>query len=264
MHRPSSLRIRAAALVGLLAGIAAVSAGPALAGPRSQTGAVTPSVSGAVAPQAGSTQPSSPFCTPATLSQAQQQVASDLSGRVTQLNTLLSEVDASTQLTAPNRQTLQNDISSVELPGIEGLQPQVAQATTCAEVRQDAHEMVFTYRVYRVMTPQTHLAIAADTETSVEGLFTSLEPSIAAAIQSGAARGKDVSAAQSADTDLQNQVTNAQNASNGLSAQVVAQSPPGTPASWQVFLGARAGVTTAHTDLQAAYAELTQIQHDLS
>lgn len=264
MQRSSSLRIRAAALVGLLAVIATVSTGPAQAGPRSDTGAVTPSVSSTLAPQSGSTQPSSPFCTAATLSQTQQQVESDLSGRVAQLNTLLSEVNASTQLTASDRQTLQNDISTIELPGIEGLQPQVTQATTCAELRQEAHAMVFTYRVHLVMTPQTHLTIAADIETSVEGLFVRLEPSITAALQSAAARGKDVTAAQSADTDLQNQITAAQDASNGLSAQVLAQSLQGTPASWQVFLGAREGATTAHTALQAAYADLTQIQHDLA
>src|SRR5271167_1079387 len=36
---------------------------------------------------------------------------------------------------------------------------------TCAQVRSFAHTMVFSHRVYLVMTPQTHLTIAADDDS---------------------------------------------------------------------------------------------------
>ena len=131
---------------------------------------VAPTTTTATAPaSSGSTQPSSPLCTPGVFSQAQQSVASALSGRATQLNSLLSAVgDTTSHLTPGDQETLQHDISTVELPGIEGLQTQVQQATTCVELRTEARSMVFDYRVYYVMTPQTHLTIVADDEETFD------------------------------------------------------------------------------------------------
>ena len=256
MKRTTPVRVSAAmlgtALAGLLAvpGVAfAVASGPAVPG-------------GA---PAGPAQSSGPTCTPTTFAQAQQQVASELSGRVTQLDTLMSAAgDAANHLTTSDRQTLQNDIGAVELPGIQGLQPQVQQATTCGQLRLDAHTMVVAYRVYLVMTPQTHLTISVDSESSIEALLAGLEPSIASAIQSAQAAGKNVTAAQAADSDLQSQVTAAQAATNGLSAQILAQTPQGSPGNWQVFEAARTSAANARTDLNAAYADARRITADIA
>ena len=43
--------------------------------------------------------------------------------------------------------------------------------------------MVFNYRVYVVMTPQTRLTVVLDDETYIEGVLVNLEPQIATAIQ---------------------------------------------------------------------------------
>jgi hypothetical protein len=192
-------------------------------------------------------------------------VEAALSGRVTQLNTLLGAVNNTTnKLTASDRQALANDINQTELPGIQGLQPQAQQATTCPALRSVARQMVFTYRVYVVMTPQTHLTIVADTETAIESTIAGLEPQIQTAIQNAQAAGKDVSGAQSAFSDLQSKVTAAQSASGGVAAQVMAQTPQGYPGDWSVFLAARTDLTNARDDLQAAYADGKQIRSDLS
>jgi hypothetical protein len=245
-------------LAGTAVGLAAAFPGAAFADtPGSATTAQTPSTPAV---------PSHPNCTPADFTQAQQAVETELSDRVTQLNTLLSAVDnTSNHLTPADAQTLQNDISTVELPGIQALQPQVvAQATTCAELRADAHAMVFNFRVYLVMTPQTHLTIVVDDETYIEGRFVTLEPNIASAIQKAQAHGKNVAAAQAAFGDLQNQVTAAQNTTTGLSAQILAQTPQGYPGNHQVFVAALTSTTNAHTDLHAAYGDANQIKTDLS
>ena len=76
---------------------------------------------------------SSPRCTPRLFSQAQQLVEADLAARVAQLNALSAAANnTANHLTTGDRQTLQNDITSVELPGIQALQTQVQQDTTCA------------------------------------------------------------------------------------------------------------------------------------
>ena len=247
----------AAAVTAAGAAVALVALSPAAfaaSSPSAAAGSTTPT-----------TQASNPACTPATFSQAQQRVVAALAARVTQLNALLGAVnDTSNKLTTSDRQTLSNDINQTELPGIQGLQPEAQQASTCPGLRVVARQMVFDYRVYVVMTPQTRLAIVADTETAVEATFANLEPQIQSAIQAAQAAGKDVSGAQSAFADLQTKVAAAQSASNGVAAQVLAQTPQGYPGNWQVFLTARTDLTNARNDLRAAYADGKQIRSDLS
>jgi hypothetical protein len=207
---------------------------------------------------------SNPGCTSALFGQAQQLVEADLNARVSQLNTLSAATNNSANhLTTGDRQTLVNDITTVELPGIQTLQTQVQSVTTCPALRAIAHSMVYNYRVYVVMTPQTHLTIVMDDETYIEGVFVNLEPQIATAIQNAQAAGKNVTAAQAAFTDLKNQVSTAQGETNGQSATILAQTPTGFPGNWGVFLAARTNATNAHTDLHSAYRDAEQIRSDL-
>ncbi len=255
-------RIAVGALsVGTVAGV--VTMGPGAAFAASTPGATTPG-----ATTAAGTTPSSPvsnpFCTPSGFSSAQQLVEADLTARVTQLNALAGAAgNTANHLTTGDRQTLQNDITTVELPGIQTLQTQAQQASTCAGLRVVAHSMVYNYRVYLVMTPQTHLTIVIDDETYVEGVFVNLEPQIATAIANAQSAGKDVTAAQAAFADLKSQVTSAQGDTTGQSASLLAQTPQGYPGNWPVFLGARTNATNAHSDLRAAYADLQKIKTDL-
>ena len=244
-------------LVGLVATVAALIAG--------SMSAHSAGLTGSAAPQASGVPPSSPLCSPAVLTEVKGQVSAGLAGRASQLATLQAAAsDPTNHLTPADRQTLQTYIGTVDLPGIHGLEPTVQQATTCIQLRQAAHAMVFDYRVYYVMTPQTYLTIAIDDETYVEGIAAGLEPSVAAAIVAAQAQGKNVTTAQAADADLQRQITAAQAATSGLSAQVLAQSAQTWPAAWQVFATARTGATEAHTDLGTAYEDALQIKADLA
>jgi len=245
-----------AAAAGIMAGLVAVAPTAAFADSSTTTtaGNTTPT-----------TQASNPLCTPATFSQAQQRVETALSARVTRLNALLGAVDnTANKLTDADRQALQNDISTVELPGIQALEPQAQQATTCPQLRSVARAMVFNFRVYVVMTPQVHLTIVADTESAIETTVAGLEPTIQAAIQNAQEHGKNVSGAEAAFADLQSKVSAAQSSTSGVAAQVLAQTPQGYPVNWPVFLTARTNLTNARTDLHAAYADAQQIKKDLS
>lgn len=275
MSRTFKITVAAGVLsAGVVAGLIATVPGTAFAASRradattSSTAATTGSTvaSQTATPSASptTTLPSDPFCTPSTFSTAQQAVETALGGRVTALDALQTEVDnTANHLTASDRQTLQNDVADVELPGITGLQPQAQSATTCPTLRVVAHGMVFDYRVYVVMTPQTHLTIVADDETYIEGVFTGLEPTIAQAIANAQSAGKNVTAAQAAFSDLKNQVSAAQSASGGESATLLAQTPQGAPGNWSVFLAARTNLSNARTDLHAAYSDAQQIRSDL-
>jgi len=254
---------------GVVAGIVVTASGPASAAPSRNGSTAIAAASPTVATAAttgptGMTLPSRPVCTPAVFGQAQQRVEANLAARLSQLDALQRAVgDSANHLTSGDRQTLQNDITTVELPGIEALQPQVQEATTCAQLLRDAHSMVFDYRVFVVMTPQTHLTIVADDETYVEGQLVSLEPAIARAIQNAQAQGKNVTAAQAAFTDLKGQVSAAQGATGGRAVQVLAQTPSGYPGNWPVFLTTRTDLVNARNDLHSAYTDARQIRADL-
>jgi len=242
--------------LGIVLGIAGAASGTAFAATTTTT------TSAGSSP--GAAQPSNPQCTLSAFSQAQQQVEAALSARVTQLSSLLAQVNNSTNhLTSTDRQTLATDISSVELPGIEGLQTHVQQDTTCIALRTDAHAMVFNYRVFAVMTPQTHLIIVADDEAYIESVFSNLEPTINSAIAAAQSQGKDVTAAQASFTDLQSQVSSAQGDTTGEDATLLAQTPQGSPGNWATFLGSRTSLTEARSDLHTAYTDAQQIRTDL-
>jgi len=256
MTRTFTTRLSAGALAaGLVAGMVAAVPGAASA---ATSGTVTTASTATTAPV------SNPLCAPALFSAAQQRVEAALSGRVTALDALAAAAgNGANHLTTGDRQTLQHSITTVELPGIEALEPQAQQATTCRQLRTVAHAMVFNFRVYVVMTPQTHLTIVADDESYVEGVFATLESTISQAIAGAQAQGKDVTAAQTAFSDLQDQVTSAQGLTAGQAATVLAQTPAGAPGNWQAFLGARTNLQNARNDLRTAYHDAQQIRADL-
>lgn len=229
---------------------------PADSAPTGQPGTSTSAPS-------GSGQASDPVCSPTQFQAAQQKVETGLSNRVTQLDKLLTRVQGAKHVTSGDAATLENDISNVELPGIEALQPEVQSATTCAQLRGYAHSMVYDYRVYMVMTPQADETLAADTETYLDQKLSGLEPQIQAAIAKAQSEGKDVSGAQAAFGDLQTQVTTAGSDVSGLSATLLAQTPQGAPGNQTVFKNARSSEENARTALKAAAADLKTIRSDL-
>ena len=219
------------------------------------TSTTTPIAAGAV---------SNPVCSPALLSAARQRVAQALADRVTQLETLSALVQApSSHLTASDQATLTHDIAGVELPGIEGLQPAVQQATTCAQLRQDAHAMVFDYRVYLVMTPQTHETIVADRESSIADGLAALEPTVQSAMSWAGQHGRNVTDAETAFADMQARVASATSTLSGVAATVLAQAPTGYPGNASVFLSARTDETNARNDLRSAFDDLAAIAKDV-
>jgi hypothetical protein len=247
---------------GVVAGVVATVPGTAWAGPSDSVTTVSPAT--ALASTPAPTPVSSPRCTPGLVSDARQRVEANLAARAAQLNVLLAAVDnTANRLTTSDRQALDNDIATVGLPGIQALQRQVPLDTTCLQLWAAAQSMVYDFRVYVVMTPQTHLAIVMDGEVSIVGVFVSLEPTIASAIQRAQARGKDVTAAQAAFDDLKSQLGAAQRETTGQAAQILAQTPHGFPGSTPVFWAARTHAVNARRDLATAYADAQHIRTDL-
>jgi hypothetical protein len=203
------------------------------------------------------------LCNPSAVTQVQERIGTELAGRTAQLDTLIVRINGAVSLASTDRAALVSDIDQTELPGIQSLQAKVPQDATCMQLRQDARGMVFDYRVYLVMTPQTDLVIASDALIHAEGVFADVEPVASQRIQYAAAHGVDVAGAQSALAGYRSDVGSAQSLTSGESTTLLAQSPAGYPGNRSVFLQARTNLSNARNDLRAARSDLRQLIGDL-
>jgi hypothetical protein len=271
MNVPTSARgrsIGAGALWALAAAaVAAVSVAlPASAAPAARpdharptvTAAAAPPTTGAVPTGAPAASGSPTRCTATNLVTVQAYVAQALSNRVTQLNALGVAVGAAADLTAADRSTLSSDVAS-ELSGIQGLQVKLPADTTCPAVAADGRAMVVDFRVYVVMTPQVHLTVSADTESAVAARVAGLEPRLQAAITAAGQAGRNVAAAQAALTDLETQVTSAQQSGSGISTQVLAFTPASYPGCWATFRADRLTLKKGQQALRQVDGDLHKI-----
>jgi hypothetical protein len=250
-----SRRIRNRIAVGVL--------GAALGGLLPATAFAATPASGSTSPASGTGSPSDPRCTPADLPAAKGYVERLLDARVVRLERLNAQVGTSRYVTATDKIQLQSDLSN-ELAGMQSLEQQVRGDTTCSELVVNAQTMVFTYRVYYVMTPQTELVVVADTETGIASNIVRWEPGIQAAINYEAAHGKDVTLAQQALDDLKVQLTDALGTLDGVSPTVLSQTPQGYPGNHAVFVSARNRCAAAFGDLGRARTDLGKILRVLS
>ncbi|MGO9342356.1 MAG: hypothetical protein ACLP6E_07530 [Acidimicrobiales bacterium] len=224
--------------------------------------AATPA-SGSTGSASGTGSPSDPRCTPADLPAAKGYVEGLLKARVVRLERLTAQVGTARYVTASDKAELESELSN-ELSGMQSLEQQLPGDTTCAELVTNAETMVFNYRVYYVMTPQTELVVVADTETGVASDIVRWEPGIQAAITYEAAHGKDVAKAQKALDDMKAQLTDALGTLDGVSSTVLAQTPSGYPGNHVVFVAARNRCADAFSDLGHARADLGTILSVLS
>ena len=203
----------------------------------------------------------SPTCSPAALNVARTNALAALTPRVKRLHDLSAAVGASTGLTSADRSSLTTDIGN-DLAGITALQQKIPSDTSCAEVAADAHAMVVDYRVFVVMSPQVHLTIAADTETSVAAALAALEPEITARITAAKQSGVTVRAAETTYSDFQTQVATATQSSTGVAGKVLALTPASYPGSRTTLENARASLSTGRVALVRAHGDLRTLKAD--
>jgi len=248
---------------GIRNGIAIGVLGVALGGLFPATAFAATPVSGSTGSASVAGSQSDPRCTATDLPAAKAYVEGLLKARVVRLERLTTQVGAAKYVTASDKAQLESDLSN-ELSGMQSLEQQVPGDNSCAELVASAQDMVFTYRVYYVMTPQTELVVVADTETGVASDVVRWEPGIQAAITYEAAHGKDVAKAQQALDDLKVQLTDALGTLDGVSSTVLAQTPSGYPGNHSVFVAARNSCADAFSDLAHARADLGTILSVLS
>lgn len=243
MSRPIQRLCRPAVLAIVLAAAgAAGAAGPA--GASSPTTPTTSSVRG---------------CGVEAFNDGRASLLRQLEGRQVQLAALTRDVELGRDLSASDRTTLTTDLAN-EGSGIAALRPQATADTTCAALLATGRAMVTDYRVYVVMTPQVRLTVAGDTELYVAAQLAAAEPRVTVTIDDAAGDGEDVDAARTALADLEHQVATADQAADGIAAQVLAFTPASYPGCWSAFVADQSRLRDGQAALHQADTDLHTIE----
>jgi hypothetical protein len=178
--------------------------------------------------------------------------------RVTRLQHLEHVVTNARLLTSPDRAQLSTSLAG-QLTGMQGLLAKIPTDATCADVLADGQSMVNDYRVYGVTTPQVWLTIVADSEAGLAAQLAATEPHLSANIVRAQEKGMDVTAAQLAFTDLEAQVTAAQQQVSGISANVLSFTPASYPGCWTAFENASQRLQDGAAALRQAGSDVRAI-----
>ncbi len=205
----------------------------------------------------------SPSPLPVRLDAAKQVVTARIDGRLATLRALSTAVDAATHLTPAHKNTISTLIGQ-DQSGLSSLRTKVAGETTLAGVKADDQSMVDDYRIYLLVAPKVRLTISADLETTAVGQLDTAADTLAAAIASARAAGKDTTRAEADLADMKAQTAAASTAIAGKADTVLAIAPgPDGQAIQNQVSEVRDAVRSARTDLRKALADAKAVKADL-
>lgn len=244
----------------------AVPAQAAQAAPGQVTPALVTRSVPAVPVLAGVTVPGALTATaaPRTLPAAKTAAQVRIDKRLRTLATLKTAIGDAKNFTDAHRATLTSLVDS-DTSGLTALRAKIDGEQSIEAVRADERSMIVDYRIYLLVVPKVRLTIATDTETAAIATLRGVHDTLAAAIAAAQAKGKDVAAAQTELTDLQNQIDAAGKAIDGKADGLLAVAPsPDAGAMKAAVDPVRAAVRTARQDLRTAVGDARQIRRQIA
>lgn len=184
--------------------------------------------------------------------------ASEIDRRLASLNGLTGEVSSSTKLSAADKTTLNNEITS-DISELTTLKTTLAGETTVAAAKTDAQSIFSGYRVYALVLPQTHIVKTADNQQQIETQLSALASSISTKL-TGSTDATLSSDLATMNTDIKN----AQGLSSSVETDVIALTPSDYNSNKTVLSQYLADLKNAHADNLAAATEAKTILSSLA
>ncbi len=184
----------------------------------------------------------------------------DIASRITALNDLSARIGEMKNVSAAEKTSLQGNIAS-EIQNLTSLKSTVDTATSVSSLRATLKSDINSTRIYILVLPQGRIAAAADRIATIVSLMQQLSTKLSARISSAQSAGVDVSAAQSAYTDMQTQIANANTSSQAALSETVSLTPDQGNTALQAsntaaVKDAAAKIRSAVADLKAARADI--------
>lgn len=175
----------------------------------------------------------------------------EINRRLTTLNSLLTKITASKKLSDTNKSSLSTLIQS-DITNLTTLKSKIAVDSDLATLRSDVQLIVKDYRIYLLIRPKAGIVVAGDTVLANTEKLSTLAGKLQTRISQAQAAGKDVSALQTAYTDMQAKIADAQKQALNAQTAVMPLTPEGYPANKTTLLSAVGMLKTARTDMQTA------------
>lgn len=197
-----------------------------------------------------------------TLAAIQARAATAVAARQTALSNAVSAVGSNRFLTSGDQSTLLNTLNN-DLSAMEQLGPKIAGDTTVSAAQADYRSIFTDYRVFALALPQVRFAESADDLTGTVLPHLEDAQSKLQALLSGPDSSKNSSAVQGAMADLGQQITAISSATNGLSATILAFTPPQWDANPQILTPAHESLVNARTAAHQARQDVETVVEDL-
>jgi hypothetical protein len=168
---------------------------------------------------------------------------SEITRRLTSLNTLTSKISSTTKLSADDQASLSAEVNT-EISGLTTLKTQLDAETTVTAAATDAQSIITEYRVYALVLPKVNLIKTADSQQVAEGQLATLATNLATRL----AGTTGDSALQAALSDMNTKVPAAQALSSGVETAVLGLEPSSYTAG--ELSNYRNQLKTAQTDNQ--------------
>ncbi len=206
----------------------------------------------AAAAQSGSSGSASKNLT--TLSGIKAQANTAVTKRVDSLNSAIAKANAAKGL-GSSQSALVSHLSADIVP-LQQLNQKIQGESTVNQARQDLSNIFTDFRVYRLVLPASSLAGAADRDTATAIPVLSSDKTKAQGYVTSGNQAK----LQPLIDDLSTQSTKATNATNGLSATVLAYTPAQINANGDLLNPAKSSLKTARGALEKGRSDVIQIR----
>jgi len=175
----------------------------------------------------------------------------EIDRRVSNLNSALAKLGASTKLKTADKSALTQQVQT-EVASLTALENKLVADTDLATARTDVQSIVTDYRVYVLMLPKVRLVASTDRFDVVEDKLATLNDTLQTKVNAAKSAGKDVTALQSSLDDMKAKTADATSKTSTLVAQLLALQPTDYNANHAVLLTYRTSLTAALADVKAA------------
>lgn len=190
------------------------------------------------------------------LSQVINRSDMEITRRIDTLNKLNARVQAMKNVSDVQKASVSSEVSA-EVANLTALKTKIDADTDLTVARNDEKSIFAPIRIYALVVPQYNILVSADRITTVSGLLSTISGKLETRITAAQSAGKNVSAMQTALTDMKTKIADAQSQANAAKNGVLSLKPDNgdktiATSNKAALISARATIKAGTTDLKTA------------
>lgn len=195
----------------------------------------------------------------------------EIGRRIDALNALSTRMNAMVRLSTTDKNNLSFAIQS-QIAAMNSLQTQIAAdaaTNNTSSLKTAVQSITDSYRIFMLILPQGTIEAAADRALTIVGTMNDLATKFSARIQAAQSAGNNVTAAQTAFTDLNTKVSDAATQANAAVSEIATLAPDNGSSTIMVsntvaLKDARSKIQAAQQDFVVGRADAETIIKDLA